>query len=140
MNLYVDCEWNDYRGDLISMALVSGCGQEFYEVLECPSPSPWISANVMPILGKEPIERRLFIQRLQGFLSAFPTFHLVADWPEDIEHFCRMLILSPGGRIGPDRWTMEVTRLPFGAAKSKAPHNALEDARAIALYLQGSAT
>ncbi len=34
MNIWIDCEFNEFGGDLISMALVADDGQEFYEVLE----------------------------------------------------------------------------------------------------------
>ena len=28
-NIYIDCEWNDFRGELISMALCAESGEEF---------------------------------------------------------------------------------------------------------------
>ncbi len=36
MNLFLDCEFNGFGGELISMALVDEHGLFFYEVLECP--------------------------------------------------------------------------------------------------------
>ena len=59
-NLYIDCEFNEFGGQLISMALVTGTGFEFYEVLDCPNPGPWVKDNVIPILGKEPISKEEF--------------------------------------------------------------------------------
>ena len=52
---YLDCEFNGYKGDLISLALVIDDNNYFYEVLGCPNPVPWVAENVMPILNKEPI-------------------------------------------------------------------------------------
>lgn len=136
MNIFIDCEWNDYRGPLISMALVAEDGREFYEMLECENPSPWIVQNVMPILNKAPIARVDFVRKLEAFVTSFDSIHLIADWPEDIEHFCKALIVGPGQRVGPGRWTMEVNRLP--PIVSEVPHNALEDARSIAKYFKAA--
>ena len=33
MRIFIDCEWNGYRGELISVALCSDGGHEFYETL-----------------------------------------------------------------------------------------------------------
>ena len=60
----------------------------------------------------------------------FDTIHIIADWPEDISHFCNALLTGPGTRLNAPRLTMEVCRDLHG--DSKIPHNALEDARAIA--------
>lgn len=135
MNIYIDCEWNDYRGPLISMALVAADGREFYEVLECNNPSVWIAHNVMPILGKNAVSLGVFRANLRDFLNEFDSVHIVADWPEDIEHFSHQLIIGPGERIGPDRMTMEFVRLP-PTVVSLMPHNALEDAKSIRRHLE----
>lgn len=134
MNIFIDCEWNDFdnetflAGDLISMALVSDCGKEFYEVLECENPTEWVNANVIPILDKEPIERTIFTQKLYSFLNEIGPFTLIADWPEDIAKFCNMLIDGPGHRINTPDFEMKIVRLD---APSQIPHNALADARGL---------
>lgn len=66
---------------------------------------------------------------LQQFLAVYDSVHIVADWPEDIEHFCRALITGPGNRINTPLLTMEVDRSID--APSALPHNALEDVRGI---------
>lgn len=140
MNLYIDTEFNGFGGELISMALVSECGKEFYEVLPCDNPVDWVAENVMPILGKEPITLEWLQIRLQGWLHQFSTIHVIADWPEDIQHFCKALICGPGMRIDTPPLTMEVRR--DLDSTSEIPHNALADARGIrdmALLLKGSA-
>lgn len=131
MNIYIDCEFNEFRGDLISMALVSQDGHEFYRVLPCDNPGAWVAEHVMPILNKKPVSREELQAGLCFYLSQFERIHLVADWPEDITHFCQTLITGPGMRIGTPPLTMEIRR--DLDAVSALPHNALEDARAIRL-------
>ena len=129
MNIYIDTEFNEFQGELISMALVAESGPEFYEVLPCENPGPWVAENVMPILGQEPVVKQVFQLRLQHWLAQFPKVHLIADWPEDIQHFCQALITGPGMRINTPPLTMEIRR--DLDAVSALPHNALADARAI---------
>lgn len=128
MRLFIDGEWNGFGGELISMALVAEDGSEFYEVLGCDDPEPWVSENVMPKLGKTPIDYDVLQQRLATFLTWFDAVHIVADWPEDIERFCRLLITGPGTRIDTPPLTMEIVRVD---APSENPHNALADARGL---------
>lgn len=128
MRLFIDGEWNGYRGELISMALVAEDGREFYAVLGCANPEPWVAENVMPKLAgtRESIDSAQV--RLSLFLAQFDAAHIVADWPEDIERFCRLLITGPGTRIDTPPLTMEIVRVD---APSKNPHNALADARGL---------
>jgi len=135
MKLFLDCEFNEFKGDLISMALVSEDGNyEWYEVVPCENPGPWVKEHVMPILGKPAISVQEMQRSLQHFLAQFDKVHIIADWPEDIKHFCDALIVGAGMRIDTPPLTMEVVRIDFG--ESKIPHNALCDARGIRdLYL-----
>ncbi len=132
MNIYIDCEWNDYKGDLISMALVSQDGDEFYEVLECSNPSEWVANNVMTVLEKKHIQKDEFDLKLKNYLEQFnnTNINIIADWPEDIERFCSALITGPGTRFGPGNIKFELNHDLF-SSESKVPHNALWDARAI---------
>lgn len=129
MRIWIDTEFNEYKGDLISMALVAEDGREWYEVRHCKNPGDWVAEHVMPILGKEPISLLAIQVGLLRFLAQFDAVHLVADWPEDIAHFCNLLITGPGIRIDTPPLTMEIRR--DLDAVSELPHNALEDARAI---------
>lgn len=132
MKIYIDTEFNEFKGQLISLALVAEDGREFYEVLHCENPGPWVAQHVMPILNKAPIPFRDFQYLLQAYLLSFSACHIVADWPEDIEHFCACLITGPGERINTPKLTFEIDRnLPNTSDISAAPHNALEDARAL---------
>lgn len=128
MNLYIDCEFNEFKGELISMAIVSEDGKEWYQVLPCPQPGDWVKDNVLPILGKEPVSKEFMQKSLQTFLMQFDKINLVADWPDDIKHFCETLITGPGMRLDTPPLTMEIIRVD---AKSELPHNALFDAIGI---------
>lgn len=134
MNIFIDCEFNEFKGELISMALVADDGQEFYEVLDCPNPKSWVAVNVIPILNKDPVPPEVFHFKLQRFLGQYDMIHIIADWPEDIKHFCDALITGPGESLNTPPLTMSVHDVSY---QSALPHNALEDARAIARYFQG---
>ncbi|MTI12306.1 3'-5' exonuclease family protein [Sansalvadorimonas verongulae] len=135
MKLFIDCEWNGHKGQLISMALVPEDGDAFYEVLECATPIDWVRDNVIPVLGKDPVSQEQFTERLQDFLGQFDedSVEVIADWPDDIKYFCDALVARDRCNIGPGSFAMTVDRTLFNA-KSKVPHNALEDARAIRQY------
>jgi hypothetical protein len=133
MRIWIDCEWNDYKGALISMALVAEDADTapWYAVLECKNPSPWVAENVMPCLEHTPrVDREYMQESLQRFLCLFDSVHIIADWPEDIERFCELLIVGPGQRIDTPPLTMEVRR-DINSDASELPHNALADAQAM---------
>ena len=133
MNLYIDTEFNEYKGALISLALVAADGSEWYGVRFCDDPGWWVDAHVMPHLNQEPQRDDYLRATLGAFLACFDSVHIISDWPGDIAHFCNFLEYRPGDRIGPDTMTFEVRRdLPDTATTSAIPHNALEDARALA--------
>ena len=137
MQLAIDCEYNGMGGELISIALVecrleNRVGGEFYAVLDCPKPQPWVEKYVIPVLGMHSVETLPAVQaRLQQFLDQYPEgIELIADWPEDIAYFCRLLITAPGERIDTPQINIGIHR-DIDSEKSKIPHNALEDARAL---------
>ena len=67
MILFIDCEFNEFKGELISMALVSEDGKEFYEVLPCKNPGDWVKENVLPILNKSSVN---LIKMIKKFWSS----------------------------------------------------------------------
>lgn len=141
MKFFVDTEFNEFRGALISMALVAEDGREWYEALPCADPGPWVAQNVMPMIGKEPLKNgREMASSLSQFLLQFDSAHIIADWPEDISHFCNALIIGPGFRVDTPPLTFEIDyNLPNTADISAIPHNALEDARSLARASAGTA-
>ena len=134
MNIFIDCEFNEFGGDLISMALVAEDGQEFYEVLNLENDEKygsWVFTNVVPWLNKDPITKELFRQKLWAFINRWNDVHIIADWPDDIRYFCASLITGPGMVINtPLKLTMQIDR-ELSTESSAILHNALEDARAI---------
>ena len=133
MKLWIDTEFNEYKGALISLALVAEDGREWYGVRYCDDPGWWVNEYVMPYLVDAPQRDCDLSASLDSFLAGFESVHIVSDWPGDIAHFCNFLEYAPGDRIGPDTITFEVRRdLPDTATTSALPHNALEDARALA--------
>ena len=132
MKFWIDTEFNEYKGALISIALVAEDGREWYGVRFCDDPGWWVGEHVMPYLNQEPVRVSDLRDSLADFLSQFEIIHIVSDWPGDIAHFCNFLEYRPGDRSGPDVMTFEVRRdLPDTATTSDVPHNALEDARAL---------
>ena len=69
-----------------------------------------------------------FQYALNIYLQQFEEIHLLADWPEDIAHFCKALILRPLKSIALSGLTIS---LIAPAGESAQPHNALADARAL---------
>ena len=128
--VYIDGEWNSYRGELLSLALVAADGAEWYEVLEFDgTPDPWVAQNVLPKLRQAPVSLEALQTSLQRFLARYPAgVHIVADWPEASERVCRALVSGPGQRIDTPPLTMEIVRID---PASLDPHNALADARAL---------
>jgi hypothetical protein len=111
------------------MALVAEDGREWYEVMPCRRPTAWVMQNVMPVLGKQPLSsERALSKSLSRFLNQFDEVHLIADWPEDIAHFCTALMPKPGYRFITPPLTMELVE----AESTGDPlHNALADAREL---------
>lgn len=134
MRIFIDCEFNEFGGDLISMALVADDGQEFYEVLPLENDEKygsWVYFNVVPYLNKPAIPKVVFQDRLWRFLKQWEEVHIIADWPDDIKYFCMSLIMAPGMAIDtPLKLTMQIDR-ELNTKSSAIPHNALEDARSI---------
>lgn len=129
MKLYLDTEFNGFGGALISMALVAEDGREWYEALPCAQPVDWVMENVIPVLGKPHVTRQEAQTSLQAFLSQWEEVCVIADWPEDIAHFCQFLITGPGRRLKPiPELSFRIIAVDY---ESETPHNALADARGI---------
>jgi len=131
--LYIDCEFNGFGGELISMALVDNRGNQFYEVMNIEDDyDDWVLAHVVPILGKDAVTPQDFQKKLEKFLVNYSLggFTLIADWPDDIKYFCEALITSPGRMMAIPGFTAVLDR-SIGSGASKIPHNALADAIAI---------
>lgn len=130
---YLDCEFNGFEGELISMAIVVDEATYFYEVLNCSNPVPWVKENVMPVLHKEPVSILTFKVVLAEFLNRYKELEIVADWPDDIKYLCKAMITGPGTMIKTPALSFHLNRID---APSLIPHNALADAVGIMRYLK----
>ena len=142
MRYFLDCEFDGFGGPLISLALVPEDGsEEFYAVLDTPRPwCDWVERHVAPFLDMVPdnLKRRpqpaeQVSHELADWLSGLPHVEIVADWPDDIAYFCRVLMTGPGQMVTVPHLTFQLMNLAgFSANRnSKVPHNALHDARAL---------
>lgn len=138
MRYFLDTEFNGFGGALISLALVPEDleATPFYEALVCDDPTPWVIEHVLPVLAATPIDAHELSRRLQAYLGDDPWPVLIADWPEDIAHAARAMIVSPGRRITLDRVGFELCdAFGFDSAASAVPHNAYHDAVALRDFL-----
>lgn len=128
--IFVDCEFNGFGGELISMALVSDEGDEWYHVRSEPRVwNEWVFENVFPVLYSEPVGPEAFRESALAFLRGFENPTICADWYTDLVHFFSLF-------AGKDH--TESVGYPCKAElvlienyNSAIPHNALSDARAI---------
>ena len=140
MRYYIDTEFNGTGGQLLSIALVREDGEAFYEVLHAHElVVPWVKEHVVPFFEREPVDRLTAVKKMQKFLRRDCGPHVfIADWPEDLVHFNTMLLRDHGKRNDPFQYACLLLSLPgFDTAlASRTPHNALEDARALAHYVE----
>jgi hypothetical protein len=126
---------------LISLALVPDDGDDFYLTLRSDEPiAEWVEQHVIPYLDMVPdrltcprLSRADAAQALERYLRHDEDPLIVADWPEDVAHFCNLLITGPGDMVDLRHLTFRLTPMSnfSTAVNSKVPHNALHDARAF---------
>lgn len=135
MKLFLDTEFNEHGGELISIALVAETeGKFFYRVLEMQeAPRSWVAQHVMPKLYHEPRLPRPTVQAdLARWLNEFDSCEIMVDWPEDIKYFCELMIVGPGMCINTPRLTF--TLMQDVRYESLNPHHALADALALRVW------
>lgn len=139
MRYFLDAEFNGFGGDLVSLALVpeDESAPFFYAAIICLTPVPWVIRHVIPVLQTQPRPRREVTEAFADFLAADGDPVIVADWPEDIAHAARLLIIGPGKMLGvPRLWFELVDFFDFNSASASAvPHNAYHDALALRTHV-----
>lgn len=138
MRYFLDTEFNEFGGDLISLALVCDDGRELYVATNCPKPGNWVKENVIPIVrcaGADPImlQPEQFGRAVALFLGGDKLPTIIADWPDDIRYLCQALITGPGEMVSVPRLQFQMLRVdayPTTLAGA-VQHNALWDARAL---------
>ena len=141
MRYFLDTEFNGFGGALLSLALVPEDGEEFYVTLDCADAVvPWVERNVVPYMNHvpsahqgPPLDRASAAHALATFLANDRDIEILADWPEDIAHFCMLLLTGPGEIVRTPPLRFRFVALPgfSTAGSSKVPHNALHDARSL---------
>ena len=130
MRLFIDTEFNGFGGELMSMAIVSEAGDEWYEVLPLPEEiDPWVNRYVVTVLDRYPVNRDYFRASFLDFMSDFRNPTIVADWYTDLAHFFAMFAgRNHAESVG---YACKAELVLIDRYDSKVPHNALSDARAV---------
>lgn len=119
MRYFIDCEFDGYRGPLISMAMIREDGRSLYFVIagaEDEAKDPWVITNVLPIIRDTPEAPYVFAwDRAGAYIAAFmdgdEAPHIVADWPDDLRHFCDLVVPGPGVMAPLIGFSCEVKRI-----------------------------
>ncbi len=144
MRYFLDTEFNEFGGQLISLALVPDDGQELYISTPCANPGPWVLENVIPIVrcaGADPMEIEIDMigHVIAGYLRSDANPIIIADWPDDISYFCRAIVVGPGKMANIAKLQFELIRVDAYPTQlaGAVQHNALWDARALrALFMK----
>jgi hypothetical protein len=138
----LDCEFNGFGGELISLAL-SGEAGELYLVrpeaeLEAMQPHAWVEENVLPYLSladarPDVMPLSTFGRAIQAFLLPQASVTIIADWPEDLKHLMQCLIVAPGQMVRIPNLTLKLVQAAAypNSMTEAVQHNALWDARAL---------
>lgn len=132
---FLDCEFNGFGGELISIALVSEnpLDDTFYAVIEWSNrPIPWVKKNVLPYLDLDPQPKETVARALAAYLRR-STVHIptiIADWPEDLSHFAKIFTLDDGMMVPVMEFDLQFRRIHKDVVSAR-PHNALSDAIAL---------
>ena len=136
MRYFLDCEYDGFGGALLSLALVpEGGSEEFYAVLEHERPlSEWVERHVAPYLDtvrdmmrRQPKPANDVAFELSAWLAGLAEVEIVADWPEDLALFCRLLLTGNGTMVPVPALSLRLLNLAgFSTAR-----NALHDARSL---------
>lgn len=135
MKLYLDTEFNGFNGQFISAALVAEDGREWYQATFCKNPTDWVAKHVIPVIGIKLLMFEELQESLRVFLQRYEEVTILCDWPKDVEHFCRLLMLEDGSdrMIRTPRMTFVIDTSLSAHTESLNPHNALADAHALRL-------
>ena len=135
---FLDTEFNEFGGELISLALVGDDGRELYLATPCKKPGAWVAENVIPIIkcpGADPIEVEAdqIGHAIAMFLYDDDVPTIIADWPDDIRYFCQSVITGPGKMVSIRRLQFQMLRIDAYPTdlEGAVQHNALWDARAL---------
>ena len=133
---FIDFEFNGKGGRVLSAAIVTESGAEWYEVMDYADIDvvPWVAENCLPNLGKEPISAAAFQASFEEFINQFGYIEFMYNAHADRRYLDELLLNMPQQPLH------RCVRDGFLSARSSLiPHNALADARAIVAQVCGSA-
>lgn len=152
MRYFLDCEFNGFGGELISLALVPAHAPHpvlYLVITDVAAPlDRWVRRNVLTVLDDVPegvtilrVDREAAARTLGAYLRADDSETvIVADWPDDIALLCKLLLTGPGEMVATHQRTqfelVRVNSYPtdvVGAVR----HNAVWDAMALRARLAG---
>lgn len=144
MNYFLDCEFDSFGGDLLSLALVPRDGSKpLYIVMERAAQpcTAWVEENVKPYLYSVPDHLSIWdgltpadaAATIRDYLRRDERPHIIADWPDDIAYFCKALMTEPGHMVALRHMTFEMLRVQAYPTQLEGAvqHNALYDAMAL---------
>ncbi len=141
MRYFLDTEFDGFGGPLLSVGLAAEHGDnDYYVVIPYDhEPTEWVARHVVPYLMSVPstlynqLDREAAAHDIATYLSSDPDAEIIADWPEDIALFCRLMLIGEREIVDISSLNFRFLRTPgFSTARNSAvPHNALHDARAL---------
>ncbi len=147
MRYFVDCEFNGFGGELLSIAIVSEEGDSLYLAIPKSqitkmrtdgSLDHWVADHVLPVMsanGLSPkhMDRAKWGFELQRLLRGDSEITFVADWPEDISHLMQIMMVGRGGMINLPVFNVEMRRVDayYVNLAGAVRHNALWDAMSL---------
>ena len=142
MFYFIDTEFNEFGGDLISLALVREDNESIYIIYPLPeNPGPWVSDHVIPVLKEVPSPMPGMLYEvnslaegaviIQNFIGKDDRPCVIADWPEDLIHFNRALLTGPGQMVNMPNIVMQVVQSKYLQLEGAVRHNAWHDARSL---------
>lgn len=144
MKYYLDTEFNEFGGELLSLALVREDGDALY--LLYPEPQTWgswVYENVFPILESVPAGYDIHrvthdegAKLIADFLHSddpADVAYVITDWPDDVRYMCSAIITGPGQMVSIPRLQFDIVRVDAYPTdvEGAVQHNALWDALAL---------
>ncbi|UIS25282.1 hypothetical protein [Erythrobacter phage vB_EliS-L02] len=126
IDFYLDTEFSNFGGWLISLALVHDRDDYLYlvspdseiEASHADAPmDPWVRENVLPILFDVPRDvlgsprcivapRATWGHTISQFIYGRTNYpHIICDWPDDLRYLTELLVTGPGQSVPMERRT-----------------------------------
>lgn len=143
MKYFVDCEFDGFGGNLLSLAICREDGEILYLVYKFSGryKDQWVVKNVVPILRSVPKGCKINdvgdvksgARLIHQFMKNDSNPVIIFDWPDDIKYFCQAIMTGPGEMVGLDNLTFKMFRVDAYPTELKdaVQHNAAWDALAL---------